>query len=84
VHLQPALLYVEGATKFVRSYKKLMMNRMKWTQAVRARERCSRTKARMQRERGRLEIGRAVLKLCVSTQFGTPPTPSDADVGLQT
>ncbi|KAJ7885084.1 pre-mRNA processing factor 3-domain-containing protein [Mycena olivaceomarginata] len=32
-----SMVYVEGAAKFVRSYKKLMMNRMKWTQAARAR-----------------------------------------------
>ncbi|EIW86284.1 PRP3-domain-containing protein [Coniophora puteana RWD-64-598 SS2] len=32
-----ALVYVEGATKFLRRYKKLMLNRMAWTEAARPR-----------------------------------------------
>jgi U4/U6 small nuclear ribonucleoprotein PRP3 len=31
------LVYVEGAAKFIRNYKRLMLHRIKWTEAARPR-----------------------------------------------
>ncbi|EJD05351.1 PRP3-domain-containing protein [Fomitiporia mediterranea MF3/22] len=36
-HPQFSMVYVEGAAKFIRQYKRLMLNRIKWTEAARAR-----------------------------------------------
>jgi len=36
-HPSFSMVYVEGAVKFVRQYKRLMLNRIQWTEAARAR-----------------------------------------------
>lgn len=36
-HPQCSMVYVEGAAKFVRQYKRLMLHRIHWTEAARAR-----------------------------------------------
>ncbi|KAH8110292.1 PRP3-domain-containing protein [Phellopilus nigrolimitatus] len=36
-HPSFSMIYVEGAPKFVRQYKRLMLNRIQWTEAARAR-----------------------------------------------
>ena len=36
-HPSFSMVYVEGATRLVRNYKRLMLNRIQWTEAARAR-----------------------------------------------
>lgn len=37
MHPSFAMVYVEGASRLVRNYKRLMLNRIQWTEAARAR-----------------------------------------------
>ena len=37
MHPLLTMVYVEGATRLVRNYKRLMLNRIQWTEAARAR-----------------------------------------------